>query len=97
MGVSESRAAVAEAITGLDAAVVELRRQYGDTLGVRRLMTDTARLADDLDELGDPLPGQRSGTQERQHLEVVPDDPYDPSMWADAEDEGLGAPDRRAP
>lgn len=95
MGVSESRAAVADAIVGLDAALVELRRHYGDTLGVRRLATDVARLADDLDELGDPLPGHTP--RPHQPLELVPDEPYDPSMWADAEDEGLGAPDRHAP
>lgn len=27
----------------------------------------------------------------------VPDTPYDSSLWTDADDEGLGAPDRRAP
>ncbi len=27
----------------------------------------------------------------------VPDTPYDSSLWTDADDEGLGARDRRAP
>ena len=30
-------------------------------------------------------------------LEVIPDRDYDRDMWVDAEDEGLGARDRRAP
>ncbi|MET9295227.1 hypothetical protein [Streptomyces sp. NPDC003077] len=28
---------------------------------------------------------------------TIPDTPYDASLWVDAEDEGLGARDRRAP
>jgi hypothetical protein len=95
MGVHESRAAVAEAVSALDAAVATLRLHYGDTLGVRRLISDVARLGDDLDELGDPQPGH--GPHPVRQLEIVPDEPYDRSMWAGAEDEGLGAPDRRAP
>jgi hypothetical protein len=30
-------------------------------------------------------------------LEEISDEPYDESMWSDAEHEGFGAPDRRAP
>ncbi|TDE09054.1 hypothetical protein [Jiangella asiatica] len=95
MGVPESRAAVADAVSALETAVAALRRHYGDTLGVRRLLSDVARLGDDLAELGDPLPGHRP--EPVRQLEVVPDEPYDRSMWAGADDEGLGAPDRRAP
>ena len=95
MGSSESRMAVSEAISSLEVALVSLRRDYGDTLGVRRLCTDVGRLADDLDELGDPLPGHRVAAT--RPLEIVPDEPYNPSMWEGADDEGLGAPDRHAP
>lgn len=95
MGASESRMAVAEAISSLEVALLSLRREYGDTLGVRRLTTDIGRLADDLDELGDPLPGHR--VVSTRPLEIVPDAPYDRSMWEGADDEGLGAPDRHAP
>jgi hypothetical protein len=52
------------------------------------------RLAEDLEELGDPAPGHHPA---RGELEEIPDVPYDPSMWADADDEGFGAPDRHAP
>lgn len=91
---SESRAAVAAAITTLDSAVAHLRRAYGDTLGVRRLTSDVNRLREDLDELGEPRPDHQAVDGP---LETIPDTPYDPDMWKGAEDEGLGAPDRHAP
>jgi hypothetical protein len=92
---SDSRDAVAAALTTLESAVAGLRRAYGDTLGVRRLTSDVARLREDFDELGDPQPGRLIPPDGP--LETVPDTPYDPQMWAGAEDEGLGAPDRHAP
>ncbi|MGH8867997.1 MAG: hypothetical protein ACRDYU_08385 [Actinomycetes bacterium] len=88
-GQVEALAAVRRALAELERAVELIRSGYGDTLGVRRLRSDVRRLGEDLDELGppgggmaQPLPGQP--------LEVVPDGDYDPSLWADAEDEGLG-------
>jgi hypothetical protein len=91
----DSRAEVEAALARLDRAVATLRDEYGPTLGTRRLASDVRRLADDLDELGDPAPGYRAARQAE--LEEISDVPYDPSMWADAEDEGFGAPDRHAP
>ncbi len=95
MGLHESRAAVAEAVSALDAAVATLRLHYGDTLGVRRLVSDVARLGDDLDELGEPQPGHRPHPVRQQ--EIVPDEPLTTLHGPALEDEGLGAPDRRAP
>ncbi|WP_207782104.1 hypothetical protein [Phytoactinopolyspora limicola] len=95
MSAAQSRQAVAAALTTLESAVAGLRRTHGDTLGVRRLTSDVARLRDDLDELGDPSPGRTIPPDGP--LETVPDTPYDPDMWVGAEDEGLGAPDRHAP
>ena len=91
----DSRADVETALANLDRAVAALRDEYGNTLGVRRLTSDVRRLADDIDELGQPEPGYHAAR--RDDLEEIPDVPYDPSMWADAEDEGFGAPDRHAP
>lgn len=95
MGVPENRAAVDAAVSQLEAAMSALRDQYGDTIGVRRLTSDLRRLVEDLDELGDPQPGHQPPASAP--LETIPDTPYDPSMWVDADDEGLGAPDRHAP
>ncbi|MDQ3481761.1 MAG: hypothetical protein M3423_10620 [Actinomycetota bacterium] len=85
-----------EAVATLASAMQHLRSYYGDTLGVRRLSSDVARLAADLDELGPPAPGHPPSPAPEELMEI-PDTPYDESMWSDAEHEGFGAPDRRAP
>jgi hypothetical protein len=78
--------AAREAVTGLTAAVRRIRNEYGDTLGVRRLAADVDRLAEALDLLGDPQPGHRPRPSDEEMI-VVPDDPYDESMWQEAESE----------
>jgi hypothetical protein len=83
--------AAREAITSLAAAVLRLRNEYGDTLGVRRLSSDVDRFKADLDELGAPAPGHRPGVRP-EDLEEIPDDPYDESMWQDAQSEAQHAP-----
>ena len=75
-----------EALTALAAAVLRIRNEYGDTLGVRRLKADVDRLGEALDLLGDPEPGHRPGVSDDEMI-VVPDDPYDESMWQEAESE----------
>ncbi|MDQ4007095.1 MAG: hypothetical protein M3211_03230 [Actinomycetota bacterium] len=89
-------AGVHEAIQRLAHAVEQLRGEYGDTLGMRRLVSDVQRFEADLDELGGPQPGHRPGPS-LDELEEIPDNEYDASMWSDAEQEGFGAPDRHAP
>lgn len=69
-------------------SVQQIEAVYGNTLGVRRLRSDMHRLFECLDELGPPLPGHHAPapiTRVR-----VPGEPYDESMWGDAESEGLG-------
>lgn len=78
------------ALTSLAAAVLRIRNEYGDTLGVRRLTSDVDRLHADLDELGDPKPGHRPGVSPEEMTEI-PDDPYDESMWNDAQSEAQHA------
>ena len=78
----------------LAAAVERVQAAYGDTLGVRRLRSDVQRILECLDELGPPLPGHHAPLPVT--LETIPDEPYDDSLWADAEHEGLGAPGRHA-
>lgn len=87
---------VRQAVPPLRRAVERLRHEYGDTLGVRRLLSDVRRFEDDLAELGEPQPGHRPGPLPEE-LEEIPDVEYDLSMWSDAEQEGFGAPDRHAP
>ena len=45
----------------------------------------------DATELVDPsTPRQREAPQVEREVVVVPDTPYDESLWKDADDEGLG-------
>lgn len=82
--------ATREALTTLAAAALRIRNEYGDTLGVRRLTSDIDRLQADLDELGEPMPGRTPGVNQQELLEI-PDDPYDESMWQDAQSEAQRA------
>jgi hypothetical protein len=68
-----------------------LRSRYGDASAVRRLANDVDRLdidAGDLDQ-APPVPPQAKPA-DRSNVVVVPDTPYDPSLWQDADDEGVG-------
>lgn len=96
MGLQDPLDVARAAVTTLTTAVQHVRAHYGDTLGTRRLASDVARFAADLDELGPPAPGHPPGPAPGD-LEEISDAPYDESMWSDAEHEGFGAPGRRAP
>lgn len=88
-------ATVPRAPEALHTSIGESSQEYGDTLGVRRLVSDVARLSNDLVELGPPDPRRRPGPVPVE-LEEISDVEYDASMWTDAEQESFGAPDRRA-
>ena len=90
MSSNDAVGATREALTTLAATVLRVRNEYGDTLGVRRLTSDVDRLHADLDELGDPKPGHIPGVNKDELLEI-PDDPYDESMWQDAQSEAQHA------
>jgi hypothetical protein len=86
MSAEDAVAATREALTALAATVLRIRNEYGDTLGVRRLTSDVDRLNESLDQLGDPQPGHRPGVSPDEMV-LIPDDPYDESMWNDAQSE----------
>ncbi len=86
MAAQESVGAAREALTTLAAAVLRVRSEYGDTLGVRRLTSDVDRIAEAIDQLGEPQPGHRPSVSSSDMIEI-PDDPYDESMWHDAQSE----------
>ena len=90
MSSNDAVGATREALTTLAAAVLRVRNEFGDTHGVRRLTSDVDRLSEDLAELGDPKPGHSPGVS-KDELIAIPDDPYDESMWADAQSEAQHA------
>jgi len=88
MAVQDEVAAVRHALTSLQHAVDRLAAGCAEGPALRRLRTDVRRVAEDLDELGDLRPGQQMGDR-LPRLMFVPDQPYDPSLWSGADDEGL--------
>jgi len=76
--------------------VSRLEQQVGDSLDMRRVRADATRLGESLALLRESAP--KESVQERQEMVTIPDAPYDPKLWAGAEDdEGLGSPYRHAP
>src|SRR5699024_9835655 len=71
--------------------VGSLRERYGDITAVRRLENDLERLDIDAGELDRPsVPTQQRPAADRSDVVMVPDTPYDPSLWHGADDEGVG-------
>lgn len=68
-----------------------LRSRYGDAPAVRRLVNDLERLDIDADDLEGAAPAPvRESTASRPGIVQIPDTPYDESLWAGADDEGVG-------
>ncbi|WP_031466128.1 hypothetical protein [Sciscionella sediminilitoris] len=77
-----------ETIGQLRACVGSLRSQLGDSPGVRRLYNDLERLDIDASEVAGPR-GRVRPVPEQERVRIS-DTPYDPDLWADADDEGVG-------
>ncbi|MBB5157969.1 hypothetical protein [Saccharopolyspora phatthalungensis] len=73
-------------------AVGAVRRRFGDSAAMRRLDNDVDRLEIDVTEsFGTPLiPCARTPIIDRNEVVLVADTPYDPELWRDADDEGIG-------
>jgi hypothetical protein len=77
------------AIGQLRHSVAALRPTYGDAPAVRRLVNDIERLDIDAAELAEPTAPVQPTAREREVV-MVSDTPYDPTLWRDADDEGVG-------
>ncbi len=75
------------AVDQVRAGVADVRRRYGDIPAVQRLAGDVDRLTIDAHEL-DTVPAR--APQPVATIEYISDEPADTSMWADADDEGIG-------
>lgn len=89
MSLQDDVAAARRAVVALEEASGKLARHYDDTVDVRRLKADVARLSGDLDLLCGATPQTPPPA-----LEVIDDSEYAHDFWMDAEDEGLGASGR---
>ena len=78
-------------VAGLRHCVAGLKDDLGTTIDVQRIRDDVARLADDLDLLARGAGvGDSSRTGAPGEIVFIPDDDYDPTLWSDVEDEGVG-------
>jgi hypothetical protein len=78
-------------IEHLKQCVGALRDSYGDIPAVQRLTGDVDRMVIDAAELDVlPPPTARPEPAIPTEVTVLTDDPIDPALWADADDEGLG-------
>jgi hypothetical protein len=79
--------ALHHAVEQLAQVVASLANEAGDAPAVRRLQNDVERLQIDISDCS----GLRSlAPPPARQLEVIPDVPYDPSLWQGVDDEGLG-------
>lgn len=77
----------------LDRVLRSVKNRMGNTLDVRRVCGDVDRLKDSLALLCEHAPP--AGPSEPREdapspLEPLPEVPYDPALFADADDEGIG-------
>ncbi|MFD7666888.1 hypothetical protein [Streptomyces sp. NPDC059788] len=111
MSLQDDLTAVQRSLDDLERSVGRLEERVGGGLDIRRVRSDTDHLRESLQLLRDgtaDVSGGRPGAYglgkrpvrtpvPAPEMVTIPDAPYDTALWTDAEDEGLGARDRRAP
>ncbi|NGO45560.1 hypothetical protein [Streptomyces ureilyticus] len=92
MSVHDELAIARHALIDLVRSVGRLQTRLGDVLDVRRVQEDADRLREDLDLLQEgsaakePTPGPAQS-----EIVLIPQTPYDLSMWVGCDDEGIGS------
>lgn len=76
------------AVARLKRCTGALRARYGESVPMRRLINDVERLDIDAEDVARSVP--LVPATDRSEVVVVPDTPYDPSLWRDADEEGVG-------
>ncbi len=99
MPLQDDLTAIQRRLDDLVRSLAAVEPQVGRTLEMRRVRTDADHLRESLALLRETARSCGAAYRGRDQVEMVtvPDTPYDRSLWNDAEDEGLGAKDRRAP
>ncbi|MDG9716429.1 hypothetical protein [Streptomyces sp. DH24] len=96
MSVHDDLTSVQRCLDDLNRSVGRLEKQLGSGgLEMRRVRTDAEHLRESVALLR--AAAATPATQNRPELVTISDTPYDPALWTDSDDEGLGARDRHAP
>ncbi len=98
MSLQDELTATQRHLDDLDRCLTTLEQHVGNNIDMRRVRADANHLREDLALLRESAPGSASGQpRAAEQMITVPDAPYDPNLWRDSDDEGLGARDRHAP
>ncbi|GGV26175.1 hypothetical protein [Streptomyces griseoflavus] len=97
MSVHDELTSVQRCLDDLIRSVGRLEKQMGSGgLEMRRVRSDTDHLRESIALLRETAV-TAAAPQKRHDLVTISDTPYDPSLWVDTDDEGLGARGRHAP
>ncbi|MET9523728.1 hypothetical protein [Streptomyces coeruleorubidus] len=96
MSVHDELTSVQRSLDELFRSLGRLEKQLGTGgLEMRRVRADANHLRESVALLRDAA--ATPAAPKRVDLVTISDAPYDPALWVDSDDEGLGARDRRAP
>jgi hypothetical protein len=96
MSVQDDLTTMQRCLDDLSRSVGRLEKQLGSGgLDIRRVRADADHLRESVALLREAA--SSPSAPRKPELVTIPDTPYDPSLWIDTDDEGLGARDRRAP
>ncbi|NSC23686.1 hypothetical protein FM076_22020 [Streptomyces albus subsp. chlorinus] len=95
MSLHDELTAAQRCLDDLARCVSRLETHLGNGLEIRRVRSDAAHLKESLALLGATAP--RPTSEPRPEMVTISDQPYDPGLWTDVDDEGLGARGRHAP
>ncbi|MFF4798462.1 hypothetical protein ACFY1U_08605 [Streptomyces sp. NPDC001351] len=96
MSVQDDLTTMQRCLDDLSRSVGRLEKQLGSGgLDMRRVRADADHLRESVALLRETA--SSPSTPRKPELVTIPDTPYDPSLWIDTDDEGLGARDRHAP
>ncbi|WP_086561505.1 hypothetical protein [Streptomyces africanus] len=96
MSVHDELTSVQRSLDELFRSLGRVEKQLGTGgLEMRRVRADANHLRESVALLRDAAAAPAA--PKRPDLVTISDAPYDPSLWVDSDDEGLGARDRRAP
>ncbi|MBO0654848.1 MULTISPECIES: hypothetical protein [Streptomyces] len=91
MSVEDELTTIQRCLDDMDRSIRRLEQRLGKGgLEVRRVRTDAGHLRESVALLRGNGAARPAGAS-RQAMVLIPDAPYDASLWKDAEDEGLGS------